>query len=397
MTTPSSGAGLQRARALLQAGRAGEACTVLSDAVASAPDDPELLCELANAVRERGGPGDAQAALDLVNQTLALDPQAERPHRIAAVILGSAGLRYDAVIAASEAVRRAPRSPLARHALANALVNGNWLVEAATIAEDLVAERPDSALDLRTLAHIRIRQARPDLADPVIRRAVALEPEDPEGVRLAGLTAIQQGDRAAGAARLVSAQRLNLGSDRAGRALRATTGTLLSLPVAVRFLLHALLLAAVAVPSTVAGRAVGAAIVVAVGGGVELISRRRLNADPQFREARRLARTTHRAGWKGLPRVTKFTVVVVVTAVTTAVVGGTALRAAAGYFAALQLFLALTAEVTTARASTKHHPPPTRNRSSVGQPPLERPMPVGGYRIGSRLSIRRIGGLPGNR
>lgn len=393
MTAPDTRAALMRAQALLRARRADEACRVLSTAVEGAPDDAAVLTEMANAVQQRARPGDAAAALDLVNRTVALDPDAERPHRIAAVILGNAGLRRDAVVAASEALRRAPRSTSCQLQLASTLANGNWLIEAAEVAEALVAERPDWAPALRTLALIRIRQLRPDVADELIRRAIALEPENEEALRLAGMAATMRGDRAVGAARLVESQRLDLGSDRASRALRMTNGNLLTVAPWVRFLLHGLLLAAVAAPTSLVGRLIGAAIAGTIVLSIEAFQRYRIRADPERHAARRLARATRRRGLRRPHRLTQFSIVALVVAMLTVLIGSLALRSFAGYFAALQVFLALAsfqAEVQMANGGKR---PPKRNRNAIGRPPLEERMPAGGYVIRSAVSLRRIGGL----
>jgi len=214
---------LARARALLDLGRADDAIKALHEAIASDPEDMVLYCELGRALLARRDAGDLERAVDAANRAAAIDPMSEWPHRIASIALGANRQRRDAVVAAAEAVRRNPNDA-ARRQLSNALADGNWLVQAAEVSEQLVAEHPASPHALLGLAHIRLRQVRPDLAEPLIRSALAISPTDPEGVRLAGLLATMQGRTGDGAATLVRSQKLDLGASRARVTLQHTSG-----------------------------------------------------------------------------------------------------------------------------------------------------------------------------
>jgi tetratricopeptide (TPR) repeat protein len=95
----------QRARSLLQLGRKDDAADVLRDAVALDPDDYEVYCLLALALRN-SRPADASAA---GQRAMALRPEADWPHRIQAQLLLDRRRNNEAFGHALRAVELAPQ------------------------------------------------------------------------------------------------------------------------------------------------------------------------------------------------------------------------------------------------------------------------------------------------
>lgn len=93
---------VERARALLDAGRPEEAARLLATTGA---DDAEGSLLLAQAHLERGAYADAVAAAE---RAAALAPEAEAPHRLRSFALARSGRPAEALAAAREAVRREP-------------------------------------------------------------------------------------------------------------------------------------------------------------------------------------------------------------------------------------------------------------------------------------------------
>ena len=86
MSTPPDAmiVALNRARALCELRRFPEAATLLRQAIASDPQNPEALGLLASAELNAGN---YEAALEAAESGLAVTPQAEWPHRLASVSL----------------------------------------------------------------------------------------------------------------------------------------------------------------------------------------------------------------------------------------------------------------------------------------------------------------------
>ena len=101
MTAPA----VARARMLLELDRDAEARTLLTALVAQDPDDPHLLCLLAQSCL---GVGDAAAALTAAQRAVQLAPDDEWPYRLLSIALARRRAMQPAREAAATAVRLAP-------------------------------------------------------------------------------------------------------------------------------------------------------------------------------------------------------------------------------------------------------------------------------------------------
>jgi tetratricopeptide (TPR) repeat protein len=105
MTTANVDPGIERARALLEVGRAEQAVEHLIRVVTVQPGSVEALCLLALAY---GKLGQSAAALAAAEQALALAPNDEWAHRLRADALNGLGRFREAVAEAERAVQLAP-------------------------------------------------------------------------------------------------------------------------------------------------------------------------------------------------------------------------------------------------------------------------------------------------
>jgi len=134
---------LERARALLDVGRPGEALRLLSAHVASVPDDAAALCLTALCQLRLDQP---EAAEQAASAAARLTPQDEWPHRLRSCALRELGRIREAVAAAREAVRLAPDAWEPHVELATALLATRWQKrQAYPVAKRAVELAPEEA------------------------------------------------------------------------------------------------------------------------------------------------------------------------------------------------------------------------------------------------------------
>jgi tetratricopeptide (TPR) repeat protein len=165
----------QRASALLEIGRPEQAIELLQRALASDPDNPHLLDELAVAQSDV----DPKAGYDTARSLLALQPDGYRGPYLAAYCCDQLGRRKDAVAYARKAVSAAPHQA-ATHALLATIVSrrSSGRKEGERAAKAALELAPhDSASHVAAgnvdLHHGRLRQAARHYQD-----ALALDPND---------------------------------------------------------------------------------------------------------------------------------------------------------------------------------------------------------------------------
>jgi Flp pilus assembly protein TadD len=134
---------LDRARALIQVRRYGDAVAIARQAVGVDPSDARPWCVLAEA---QIGMGDNPGALVSARQAIALSPDSATAYQLASVALNGTGQDGEAVYTARQAVRLTPDSWSALTRLARALVP--------------VAHHPRELSEARELA-IRAREMAP--------------------------------------------------------------------------------------------------------------------------------------------------------------------------------------------------------------------------------------------
>lgn len=144
---------LARARALAEVGRWSDAQRMAKRLLVDTPDSVSALCLLARCELQLENPVEARR---VIASALAHAPEYEWAHRLHALALSQLGRHDEAVCAATEAVRLAPQLSASHQVL------GQVLVGSPTRGKE---------------------------AYPVARRAIELDPHDPDGYVLLGLAA----------------------------------------------------------------------------------------------------------------------------------------------------------------------------------------------------------------
>ncbi len=164
-----------RAGALAEVGRHAEALPLLLQALAGAPGDPDLLCEVALCHYRLGQLGEAKSYAE---QAIAADPAEEWGHRLLGLVRNAQGDPRGAEAALREARRVAPDNARVLYNLAEVLLERKQLKEATAIAEELRALAPDDTLTHDLFAHLAFRRKDWPAVETHCRRALALNPED---------------------------------------------------------------------------------------------------------------------------------------------------------------------------------------------------------------------------
>ena len=195
---------------LVQAGQADEAIPLLERAAAARPDDPAVCHNLAqdylragradDAVRAferaleldptraevllgsglaklaRRQPGDAQAAVQLLQRARQAGLDSPELHHYSAIALMSAGRLDEAIDACRIAVARQPDLPEAHYQLGLALrLQGNSVESRRCVARALELD-PTSARNHQALAAIELEEGRLTEAEALLRKAIELRP-----------------------------------------------------------------------------------------------------------------------------------------------------------------------------------------------------------------------------
>lgn len=159
---------------LMEQGLYGQAASVLQEQYDRRPEDRLTRLLLARALHEDGR---GTAAWPLV-QGLLSDPDAEVLRLAAEIRAREFGKHAEALGYLERAMRLDP-TPETRVQLHASQVALHRYDEALPGLLALERERPDSVEVLSLLAMARVETGRPDLAQPLLERAVALRPDDP--------------------------------------------------------------------------------------------------------------------------------------------------------------------------------------------------------------------------
>jgi len=216
----------ERARALLDLGRAEEALEAAQRALIADPADPdsELLVARCHAVL-----GHAQDAIRHATRASGLAPHSPIPHVLRARVLVSIGHRDEAERAADAAIALAPDGALAHATKAVVLAAAErrpddaWA--AAVRAVELAPDDPDIRIDAGRVALALRRWAG---AEEHAQAALALRPDDDEAMSLLGSALAEQGRSADALAHFAGAARSDPrgpGPDLARATARQLAGT----------------------------------------------------------------------------------------------------------------------------------------------------------------------------
>ncbi|HLZ95878.1 MAG TPA: tetratricopeptide repeat protein [Candidatus Dormibacteraeota bacterium] len=171
---PASAAA-QRANALMAVGRYPEAIRDLIAALASAPQDPELLCTLALAYLNSGHPKDG---LQFSRRAVAAAPDDDWPYRLLSLALRRTGKPKAALDAAMAAQRINPESQLVLMSVAGAQVEARMTNEALGTANRAVAAGPENPDAYNLRGQVLIAQKRYAEAEADFRYALRMNPTD---------------------------------------------------------------------------------------------------------------------------------------------------------------------------------------------------------------------------
>jgi tetratricopeptide (TPR) repeat protein len=178
-----------QARLLLEAGRAREAATVLSNALSIAPDDDDVLCLMTQTLIELE---DWKEAWRYVNRAVAIAPESSWAHRLHSIVLRNRARNREAVEAAKEAVRLDPWLPENLHTLASAQVHIFDLKEARQTAERLVSLAPSWYLSHQIFSLVALKEEKYKEAEAHCRRELELEPTSYYGMNNLGVALLNQ-------------------------------------------------------------------------------------------------------------------------------------------------------------------------------------------------------------
>lgn len=231
----------EAARNLIRARRPQDAIQVVLQALASAPDNYELHCVLAQAYLSAGHNNEALRAAD---QAVRLAPDDEWPHRLRSIALRRMGIKRGAVDAAMQCVRLAPQLAYARHTLAEAQLASKNLDEAYLAAIEGVRLSPEDADMYDLLGRCLLAKREPKAAEVNFRRALQLDPNDAAAHNNLGVALLRRGQRVEAVTEFNEAARIDPSFETARKNLYSGTRYLLG-GGSVVFLLYLLIRASV--------------------------------------------------------------------------------------------------------------------------------------------------------
>ena len=166
---------VQRANALIAVGRYPDAIRELSVALASSPEDPDILCTLALAHLDSGRHKDG---LSFSRRAVAVAPDHDWPYRLLSLALRRTGKPKEALEAAMAAARIQPESYLVLMSVAGAQLDAGMRNEALATANRAVAAAPDSADTYNLRGQVLMAQKRHLEAEADFRYALRINPTD---------------------------------------------------------------------------------------------------------------------------------------------------------------------------------------------------------------------------
>lgn len=205
---------LERARLLLDVGRADQACARLAAHLASEPHDVDALCLLAEAQADLGR---AEDAVRTAEAAVALAPDDEQAHRA----LGHAQLRAErygeSVGTLQEAVRLDPDDWHLRALLAHALVRTRDVRSAWYAANEAVRLAPQESDAHGTVAVVALAADWLPQAELALREALRLDPTSVSATYNLGMLQEKEGALVAATERFLDSARLAPGDADSGQ------------------------------------------------------------------------------------------------------------------------------------------------------------------------------------
>lgn len=174
---PRLQADLETAARLRAQGQAEAAAAILERLARTAPDRPEILNNLANALADLGRLAEARRRLE---QALALAPDWAEAHANLALVLDGLGV-FDAGLDAHRlAARLAPDQAAIQFNLGTALERSRRYEEGEAAYRRALARAPGFAEAWHNLGNLLQETGRVEEADQAYRRALALKPDFPQ-------------------------------------------------------------------------------------------------------------------------------------------------------------------------------------------------------------------------
>lgn len=170
---PSRGA-TERARLLIEAGRAKDALPLLQQAIAADPHDGESRCLLAYAYYQLR---EWRTALKAADEAAACDPHDEWSHRLRALALLALKQNGKALRAAQEASRLDPEGPFTLKTLSRCQLENGKRKDARKSAQRLREVAPEWSQSHETLGYVALVEQKWKEAEQHYREALKLDPE----------------------------------------------------------------------------------------------------------------------------------------------------------------------------------------------------------------------------
>jgi Flp pilus assembly protein TadD len=174
-----------------QEGRAAAAVELIGQAVALAPNIPEVLGNFANALHAHG---EVDRAIEMYRRSILLKPGDAQTHSGLANALITRGLLAEAIVACQKAISLNANLAEAHCNLGNALLDSGHLCEAMSACQCAIALDPQLAEAHCNFGNVLTDMGKADEALPCYQRAIALRGDFAEAHRNLGLALLALGD-----------------------------------------------------------------------------------------------------------------------------------------------------------------------------------------------------------
>lgn len=221
---------VQRANALIAVRRYDDAIRELSAALASAPNDPDILCTLALAFVRSGR---AKEALKYARAGVAAAPDDDWPYRLLSLALGRTGKPKDALAAAFAAQRINPESALVQMTVAEAQLDDKLAEDALVTANRAAALAPENGDVYDTRGRVLLALKRYAEAEADFRHALRLDPTAWAFNNNLGVALRRQGKKIESVQAFERAVKANPGAKTARQNLFGSTSTYIGGGVAI--------------------------------------------------------------------------------------------------------------------------------------------------------------------